>query len=363
MAEINLKRFVDIDIASRRFRTITATRDTAVLFTPEGTAGTTRIISSLTEAKIYYTQSDAPTTLKYLTVFFENGGAKCEIIEGKGYATLSANDISALTNDKICVACAIPDSSVEDGYTKMKALAVTRAADQTVYGINEKKIIARSEVNTDNASVKNFVKKYSNDLGAEMTIAAYLTAINFYRQNTVKDYAFTSENIVAEDVTDSDFGTLQDNNYNVDVAIGDIPRNLGGNDADGADTVNDYSRIVLTQTVTERLIDLLTQKISGNTGISQIYSVIVEELERYRNSGYLTTDKTWTDEDFSITYGGETYDIIAKGTALTTGYLVRILPLSSLTDADKAAHKAPPVYIILADQYGIRKITINGEAI
>ena len=39
------------------------------------------------------------------------------------------------------------------------------------------------------------------------------------------------------------------------------------------------------------------------------------------------------------------------------------LPLSALTENDRAARKAPPIYVIIADQYGIRAITVNGEII
>ena len=34
-----------------------------------------------------------------------------------------------------------------------------------------------------------------------------------------------------------------------------------------------------------------------------------------------------------------------------------------LSEQDKALHKCPPIYLILADRYGIRAVTINGEVI
>ena len=62
-------------------------------------------------------------------------------------------------------------------------------------------------------------------------------------------------------------------------------------------------------------------------------------------------------------YNNKTYTLITQGTALTQGFKITILPLSSLTDEDKQEHKAPYIYVILADSYGIRKVVINGEVI
>ena len=90
---------------------------------------------------------------------------------------------------------------------------------------------------------------------------------------------------------------------------------------------------------------------------------ICSELERYKNAGYLTTDKIWTNEDLKISRNGVTYTIVEKGTPLTNGYIVTILPMTALTDEERAERSAPPIYVILADQYGIRKMTISGEII
>lgn len=363
MSEINLKRFVDIDIKAKVSRAGTGTRDTVVLFTPDGESGTITEINSLAEALETYTAEDAPTTRAYLSVYYNNGGIKCRVVEGIGYSALTAETIKNLDNDYIIVACAVPDTAVEQGYAALKTIATTRNADSSIYGINEKIIIARTEVNSDASEVANFAVKYSNELGAEMTIAAYLCQINVYKQDTVHDYAFTAEAIDAEAVDDTAFGLATANDMNIDIRLAGAVRNMGGNCKDGADLTNNYVRIILHQTLTDRLISLLAQKIKNTHGISQIYSAIAQELEEYRNNGYLTTDKIWTADNLDIVYNQQTYRIIDKGTALVAGYYIKVLPLSSLTDADKAARKAPPIYVIIADQYGIRQITISGEVI
>ena len=61
--------------------------------------------------------------------------------------------------------------------------------------------------------------------------------------------------------------------------------------------------------------------------------------------------------------GGDDRQLYLGECLLKNGYIVKILPISSLSSTDKSNHSTPPIYIIIADQYGIRKITINGEII
>lgn len=364
MAEINLKRFVDINIQSKVSRAVSGTRNIVVLYTPEGTVGTTRIVSSLTEAESVYTSTKYQETLKYLRVFFNNSGVKCYVVEGKDHSSITTDDIKALPNEYIIVGCVKGSSEeIDTVYSKLKSLATTLAADSSVYGINEKILLARTVTNSDEASVKNFGVKYSKVVGAEMTMAAYLSQINVYKQDTVKDYSFTQEAILAETLDDETFGTIIENNMNVDITLVDAVRNIGGNLKDGSELTNSFVKIVLHQTLTERLTQLLVQKIKNSSGISQIYSIIAQELEFYKTAGYITLDKVWNSADLDVNYNGDTYTIVQQGTALINGYIIKVLPISSLTEADKAAHKAPPIYVVIADQYGIRQITINGEVI
>ena len=360
MADINLKRFVDIDIEQHVHSTVVGTRGTVVLYTSDGTAGTTRLIESIGDATAHY--GNMATTMAYLNVFFNNGGVSVLVIEGVPYTGVTNDVISNLEDKYIIIASANADTNNAAAYTALKGVATTRAADTNIYGINEKIILGRTTT-IDETSVKNFAVKYSTILGAEMAIAAYLSRINVYRNDSVADYAFTQETITAEKITDTVFGQIIDNDMNVDIYLANSTRNMGGNLKDGSDIVNSYVKIILHQTLTDRLITLLTSKIKGAKGLSQIYATIAQELESYRDCGYLTTDKIWTDDDLTVTYNNQNYTVIAKGTALVSGYVIKVLPLSALTTEDKAERKAPPVYVIIADQYGIRKITINGEVI
>lgn len=360
MANVDLKRFVDINIERHIDSVLTGSRDTVVLFTPYGESGTKKLISSYSEAQTEY--GEHADTLAYLKVFFDNSGAKVLVVEGTAYSAITAEIIGNLDNKYILVAAVVPDDNVADGYASLKAIATTRAANTSIYGINEKFILARTNSN-DAANVTNFCVKYSNVLGAEMTIAAYLSKIDVYKQNTVYDYMFTQEVITAENVQDSAYETIVTENMNVDIDLANAIRNCGGNCKDGADITNSFVKIILHQTLTDRLINLLSEKIKGSSGISKIYNVLAQELNNYLTCGYLTTDKIWTDDDLTVTYNGTQYTIINKGTPLTNGYLIKVLPFNALTDSDKAARKAPPVYVIIADQYTIRQITITGEVI
>lgn len=361
--DINLKRFVNIDIEYQTPSTINSTRDLVALLTTEGTKGTSKIISSLAE---FDKDSDLKTlvkTRKYAAIFFDNGGSKLNIVCGITSTDLETT-ISNLPNEQILVAYC-------GEYSELKKVAQSRTSKEgttsditKIYGINQKILLGRTTSAEDlSEGYHNFAVKVSKVDGAEMTMAAYLSKINVYGINTINDYAFTVENIMAETNDDAILGTVLDNNMNVDMKLANAIRNLGGNLVDGKDLVNQYTLIILHQTVTDRLISLLTTKLKGNTGLSSIYTTIAGELSRYVTNGYLTTDKTWNDETKTIMVNNKTYTLIEKGTRLLLGHQIVVLPFSALTQEEQAQKKCPPIYIFLADSYGIRSITINGEVI
>ena len=364
---IDLRRFVNINIQPYSKNIINSTRDTVVLFTSEGTPSKINLVTSLEQAKKDYVSN--LTTLAYLKMYFNNGGINVEVHEKIELEALNT-EITKLDNKYICIAYASTEINREKTYASLKALANSRSTDSTVYGINEKLILASTSVNSDKDLVKNFVVKYvtnegdnQSKLGAEMTIAAYLSKINVYGVNSIFDYNFTPENITPEDITDSAFNTVLTNNMNIDIILGNGVKNAGGNCKDGEDVTNSFVRIILHQTLTDAVINTLTQKIKNTDGISKLYTSITQELAKYLTSGYLTTDKVWTEDDLIINYNNVNYTIINKYTALSNGYFIKILPISALSNQDKIEHKVPPIYIILADQYGIRKVTITGKVI
>lgn len=371
MASINLKRFVDINIKQHVPSVVLGTRDTVVLFTSEGSSSDPIDVTSYSDALAKLTSTTYATTLKYLNIYFACGGVKARVIGNT--STLTENLVSGLGDEYIMVA------STNAGYATLKSIAQAREASQTIYGINEKILFARTSTASDADFVKNFAVKYASDnyVGAEMSIAAYLSQINVYGVDTVYDYAYTVEPVLkdltdpsspvvlydAEDISDDTYGTIITNNMNVNVYLAGAVRDCGGNLKNGADVVNSFVRIILHQTLTGRLIALMTEHLKGTSGLGKIYATTSQELEMYKTAGYLSTDKIWTDNTLKVTYNNVTYTIIEKGTALTNGYLVKVLPYAALTDQQKALHQAPPIYVIIADQYGIRSITIQGDVI
>lgn len=378
MADINLKRFVNINIKQHVFSAVKGTRDTVVLLTTEAFSSTD-LISSYADAQVAL--ASCPNALGYAKIYFDNGGNNLLVI---GNATLTKAGIDSilatLANEYIVIAFAGDKTNRETIYGTMKEVAQGRQVQKesatsidSAYGISEKIILASTSVLSDTSEVNNFAVKYIADdstleadhSGAEMAIAAYLSQINVYGVDTVHDYAFTREifDWNAEDITDSQYATIIQNNMNVTILLANAYRNCGGNCKDGLDLVNSYVRIILHQTLTDRLISVLTQKIKNAAGIGKIYTAMIQELENYRTCGYLATDKFWIDEDLVVTYNGISYTVIEKGTQLQNGYKAVVLPLSSLSEQDKADHKAPPIIVVLADQYGIRVINVTGDII
>lgn len=379
MSSINVTRFVDINIIHHITPEVISTRDTTILFTTEGEGETDKVIGIYDNLESW-TSSGLATSMTntdiYARVYFNNGGRVLKII--KTTSTTLADSIKKLNDDEIVIAYC--DST--DSYTPMETAATARKSDSSIYGVNQKILLARVKTTEQikNVNISNFAVKYSHLMGAEMTIAAYLSNIDVYGINTIKDYAFTIEtgyidnggttySIEETDETVSDItlddllGKVIENNMNVDMMLAGQVRNLGGNLTDGNDIMNQFTLIVLHQTLTDRLLNLLSGKIKGNSGLASIYTALAGELNRYVTNGYLTTDKIWTDGDKIINYNGKNYTLIQNNTPLTLGYHISILPLTSLTVEDKAERKTPPIYVFIADSYGIRKIVVNGEVI
>lgn len=360
---ISIKRFADINIKTFSSGETTGTRGTILLCSTEATDtagvtvygmggddGASALLSGMTQ------------TLAALQIFFDNGGVAAKVIPLD--VSVTGSEFSSFSDDNVVIAY------VGEGvtYTYVKSECVNYNAQASVYGTNRKIFCARFDAASiaalDEDSVPYLAVKFSSVAGAEMTIAAYLSKTNVYAPDSIFDYMFTSETIAPEDqITDAQYGSIIANHMNVDITLALAVRDCGGDLKDGSDLIDTYCLILLHQTATEQIVRLLAQKVKNSTGIAQLYAVVSQELTRYLTSGYLTTDKSWTDPTLTVTYNSNVYTIIEKGTALPNGFIVRVLPASALTAADKAAHKAPPIYVVLATQYGIRAVTINGWVI
>lgn len=343
MANIDIRRFVDIDILHHTGSHVDSTRDTVVLLTNESTLdqNTYEEYDSITEymaGQFYSNGAGADSnTYKYVATYDQNGGAKIRVVKIGNYSdssTFASNMktlIDGLDNKFIVYACTDNDN------TKMIALASLLNSDGEHYGIKQKIILARAPINSvpENINeINNLAIKCSSQIGAEMTIAAYLSKINVYESGSIQDYAFTRESSwssssrLDEDINDAQFEEITSSNCNVDIYLGGTVRNCGGNLTNGLDLVNQYTLIILHQTLTERILNILATKVRGQSGLDAIQTVMNNELNKYVDNGYLSTNKIWTEETIKKQYNGSSYTIIEQNTVLPLGYKITIYRLN-----------------------------------
>lgn len=375
MSKIDLRKLVNINIQSSNFSTSSSIRDTVVLITNESNIES-HIVSSKVELEQRYPKATYPLIEKYGSVFFDNGGSKLLVLPR------GADDLDTITNlDDKYIVVAIIGLSFSDaknlatsldnlkGIHRKILLVRTTNSDLTIpaSGVEgEEGYIPPQYIGPTLANYDSLAIKFSDQIGAEMAIGAYLSRIRVYGSNTVQDYCFTPETIkesTTPKIDDSLYDALQEANWNFNLELGGAVRNIGGNLGSGKSLVNEYMLIVCHQTLTEALLKLLVTKIKGNSALAAIRAVLTQELNNYVINGYLTKDKIWENEDWVVERNGVNYPIISKNHPLTQGFHIQVLPLSSLTSAEKAEHKTPPIYVILADSYSIRVIEVNGGVI
>ena len=369
------------------------------------------VLRSINNEIIEYEEADFNTTplYAYAKKFFDNGGIKLHVYQG--YPTCDGEESNLLKiNDKF-----VPDEEIaiawmgtwtesqssaaktRDGGSEETSNDVTDISNTVidaynklnnptnpeVAGVSQPNIITSSckvffnntENDEDVSDFENYCFKYGKP-GIEMTILAYLSKINAYGENTVNDYSFTIESI--DDMTVEDalsqeteknvytddkiVGTCMENNINIDTVLANNIRNVGGNLSSGIDLVNYYMMIVLQQTVEASVVNVLSDKLSGAEGTAIIYNAIVTQLNKYNRSGLIAAGN-WKDEDWSITFNGDTYTVASANERFVLGYKVLVVPFASLNSEQISAHECPPIYIALTNKYGIRKVTINGEVI
>lgn len=372
---VSLKNFVNININYHETTTLSGSRETIVLLGNSGVqfkylAPDGRTIVSLNDATItspdVYKENDEALT-KYIKYFFSNGGKIIHYInveKGK-----ESEKLKTLPMEEIVIV--FFNMELNDAITLVKTIN----QDSFFTGIYEKMFVAYSNTLDDitNETILNNVKNIENlvikyigdsvDPGFEMSVAAYLSKINVY-YGTINDYNFTIEKVNEDDEVDSliDDNSIVEkilaNNFNADIILTGDSVNIGGNTTSGKDLVNHFYKIMLTQTLTQRLCNVLKSKLRYNqTGLNIISNTIVDELNRYRTNGYLSTNKVWEEEDWVV----EQTTIIKKDTLLSLGYKFVIMPFSSLTDEERKKHQLPKIYLLIADSYAIRLINIVGE--
>lgn len=378
---VKLTNFVKIKINHHVNINVNATRDTAVLI---------HYIDELADTPKYALLSSMPNTSagtytylagikKYLQAFFNNGGKNIYVITLTSVtAEAVAAELEKVPMEYMVVGFVNDGSSgvvgVSESTFRTAATAWNESkSDEKIYqkifvseipyasGISD--LSAYEDSGNKAVSIENYVLKYGAQ-GIGASVLAYFTRVDVYSFDATQDYAFTTENYSE---LSNDHFVFNDNaiiekiialDLNADTKLAGQIKVVGGNDTAGYDLMNQFMLLVLHQTLTEAVLQVLVSKIKYNaTGLNFVMNAIVRELNRFVSNGYLTTTKAWTDGD--LYYDG--YKIVDNNTILNTGYKVMILPFESLSTTERSNHQLPKIFILLADSYSIRKIVIDGE--
>lgn len=290
-------------------------------------------------------------TLEYngAKLFFENGGIKLKAVGGNLPTKASDLMTKDLLENVIIINIGTANTYTEDDFKKS--------------GIYKKIIIeGGTSVPTTSKSFTAYKIENSATSGERYLIGAYLSKIKVYNESSIKDYSMTLESGTLADVsskiTTTSGTSLESLAYNFDMLIGGNYYNIGGNCTDGSDLVNNFVTIVLEQTTTNVLFRTLSAKLKGQTGLSAIRTAISSELDKYVYSGFLATNKVWTDEDLIISsaVGGADEVVITKNTPLSSGYHIHLFKLSS---SERSAY----AFLILPTSKGIRYIKVDGYSL
>lgn len=355
---IDIRNFVNVNIKPAEKTGLDGSRSEVLVY---GTANKVTIASSSTDySKFYDDNSSEITTLStdektLATIFFKNGGVRLKFTGSTIPTSISAfEDIDLLENIIV----------VNEG-------SVTNYDDNDweSLGIHQKIIIEKAMTNDAYKSLENHkesrfeiitIADTTKGKGAEMAIAAYLSSLDVYEENP--DYDMTKIYGVEDDESKSITSiskSLADIKYNFPMKKGNSYYMIGGNCTDGSSLVNNFAIIVLSQNVSDRVFDVLSSKVSGQTGLSAIATVVADELNKYYTSGLLTSGKIWSDEDLVVSNKVKTSSketVITKGTSISNGYHIHVF---SLSEDRRSAY----IYLILATSEGIRYVAIDGNTI
>lgn len=366
---IDIRNFVKIDIEADKTASENGFRPTVALcFSTafESSAKTDEknepvLVGANSDYSKFYDENGnevnlAPTTVPYAKIFFANGGARLALKNGT-----IANKLASMGNDIIVIAQAGLSSS-----SAKTALGTTLSG---LKGLNRKLVVTRDTLNdapnTLDTSVEGdyIISKASGVTGAEMSVCAYLSKMKPYKSGSPVDYDFTEEFEIAEDGSSS--LNLGNNSvtalpYNFEMRIGNKYLNIGGNTISGKDIVEQYVIIIMEQLLTNRVFTALSSKLSGQSGLSAIRTAIASELDKFTNSGFLSTEQVWTKADLvlpnAVDANKPSETVITKNTPLGSGYHIHMFRLSS--DGRKAY-----AVIVLATTKGIRFVEVYGKTI
>lgn len=330
-------------------------------------------------------------------VYFENYGKKLLLLTASAY-TLEAfkNDIQrarAITNNFIFINITntlIGETSAGEegtiGYSFDTLVEIANYCDNTKSPYKIRLCLTTNSINfikekgllNYNVAVKYATKVYNSKLlDLSLLIGAYFTRINLDGEDTIKDYCYTREIVIAdkeklgaEEVTQAQFEVLVNNPegeegyYNFIDKIGADVVNFGGNYANikTLPIHTDFGAIAIENDITYSVLELMIGKqYLTDAGLANVKAAIHNQLQRYKTNGYLNPGASYSGEDLVIKYNSRTFNVIKKGTILSQGFYVYTIPVVNISDADRASKKFPPIYVVMETQSGARVVEITGE--
>lgn len=389
---VDLRNYVNININYHETQPLNRTRDTAVLISLEDIRPVNEedeeILEKIYNSFIEFTSDFSSLTpetnplYNYVETFFNNGGVKLKILykgsedNVEDEVTYIVNKIKLLPAENIVITSTCEENIMRQVVTSKETIDLYSNYNLGETTINlsgyKEKIYISSTTNDDYTiepvnDYNNYIIKYGLK-GIELSIAAYLTKINITQADSINDYCYTIESLSDKFKTyvvdDNDKAVkLMGKNINFDTTLANNTRNVMGNTISGYNIMNYYIRIILIQTLTNRILNTLVSKIKYNrTGINKVITAITQELNIYKTNGYLNTNFIWTEDDLYYNFNGNSYLVCARNTPLVQGYKFIILPFSSLTQEQRDKNVFPPIYLLIADSNYIRQIIINGDA-
>lgn len=364
---ISLNNFVNVNFEAKRYSALVSSYPMSVIISKE--AQKDGVFESLDDFQAVY--STTTTELyKAALVYFENGGNTLMVAKREADDTISQVLDRIKDQEFIFFYCSdtVTDVEAQAVGTQLESL---KAPNKKIYCITDSNENAKDSGQDTTLSSKlanfNYVAmKYSTKTShAATAIMAYFSNINLNGTNTVKDYAKTSERVIAEDLSDTEYNTLMSRNYNVTTKVGNkYEFNCGGNLSNGVAIEEQFGLIAIENDIVSTLMTfLLTKPAMVNASLTSIQVSVQSVLARYTTNGLLRPDAIYTGTGEAVSYNGRNYPLITTNTILTPGYVVYVLPLTALTDNDKATKTAPPVYVYLSVAGTIRKVNVEGVAI
>lgn len=353
---VKLNNFVNVNIDREVSISLSGSRGEVLLF---GASVEKTLVGSNSTYDTFYDKDHNIVTLgdgdkPYAEYFFRNGGYKLTLRTDNIPTT--KEELEKLPTDNVILATEEDNVKLSDLANLLKELK----------GVYQKIFVTRNATSTTDMPKSDFIAwMLSENTGAEMMIAGYLSQVKMYQNNSPVDFDFTLLNLPTNNTEDLytslsvEDSALIECKYNFPMKIGDNYYNIGGNTTNGKDLVEQFGIIVMEQDLTTEIFKTLSSKISGQKGLSAIRTTIAETLTKFVDSGFLITNQIWTDNDLVLdnkVKPGNEEVVISKNTPISNGYYIHMFKISSDLRQVYCA-------IVVATNKGIRYIVVDGKAI